>query len=167
MQTREQAERDLRDWALNNARRDTLVRNALRAGLTKTEIHTITGIARTTIDRILEAPPMATTTSYGTWNNKVERYSLTVEQSVFDALGDYADDYDREALTAAYRDAINDALPDGVTLAGDEFIGPHQPADDEFDGHPHTEDGALDIKAIVETIDFWEIAAKHDTSDDE
>lgn len=33
--------------------RDTLVRGAVAAGVSKNRIHTITGVARTTIDRIL------------------------------------------------------------------------------------------------------------------
>lgn len=45
--------RDLARWARNNAERDQLVRAAAAAGLPKTEIYALTGIARTTIDRIL------------------------------------------------------------------------------------------------------------------
>lgn len=54
MMKREQAEQDLREWAANRDRRDDLVRAAHQAGVTKHRIHTLTGIARTTIDRILE-----------------------------------------------------------------------------------------------------------------
>lgn len=106
----------------------------------------------------------STTTSYGTWNNRVEHYSANLATTVVEALGDYGDDYDVDALTAAYRDAINAALPDSVTLAGDEFIGPHRPDADEWDGYPTDEHGQLDIKAIVDGVDFWEIAEKHDKS---
>jgi len=105
---------------------------------------------------------MAITTSYGTWNNCVEHYSTGVAQTVTEALGDYADDYDVDAIVADYRDAINAALPQGVTLAGDEFIGPWRPADDEFDGYPVDDHGVLDIKAIVDGVDFWAIADRHD-----
>src|SRR5690348_15761001 len=45
-------------WA--SIERDELVRAAHEAGVSKNRIHTITGIARTTIDRILE-PPMPQT----------------------------------------------------------------------------------------------------------
>lgn len=37
------------------SRRDEVVRVAVASGLSKSEIHRITGIARTTIDRIIEA----------------------------------------------------------------------------------------------------------------
>ena len=47
-------------WAWASIERDDLVRAAHEAGVSKNRIHTITGIARTTIDRILE-PPMPQT----------------------------------------------------------------------------------------------------------
>lgn len=53
---RDEAEKQLTEWAANNAHRDDLVRAALAAGVSKNRIHTLTGIARTTIDRILEVP---------------------------------------------------------------------------------------------------------------
>lgn len=108
---------------------------------------------------------MTTTTSYGTWTNRCEPYAAGFAQSVRESLGDYADDYDLdgpEGLTRAYRDAINEALPPGVSLCGDEFIGPWKAADDAFDGYPLTDLGGLDIKAIVEDVDFWAIAARHE-----
>lgn len=46
-------EAELAEWAANNARRDELVRAAYHAGVSKHRIHVLTGIARTTIDRIL------------------------------------------------------------------------------------------------------------------
>lgn len=53
--TTEEAERLGAEWAEWNsdAQREKVVRAMLTAGLTKNRIHTITGIARTTIDRIL------------------------------------------------------------------------------------------------------------------
>jgi len=48
------ARRALMEWAANDRRRDDVVRAALAAGVTKTEIHRLTGIARSTIDRIKE-----------------------------------------------------------------------------------------------------------------
>jgi hypothetical protein len=105
---------------------------------------------------------MTATTSYGTWNNRVESGELTVEQSVLTALGDFAHEYDLDAIAADYRNAINDALPSGVSLNGDEFYGPYYTADRDFGDCPMDEDDRLDIKAIVETVDFWDIAAKHE-----
>lgn len=53
------AELRLAKWAACVAERDELVRGAFAAGIPKHRIHTLTGIARTTIDRILAAggPP--------------------------------------------------------------------------------------------------------------
>lgn len=51
---RQEAEQALRAWA--TIERDELVRAAHDAGVSKNRIFTITGIARTTIDRILDAP---------------------------------------------------------------------------------------------------------------
>lgn len=50
----EAAEKQLRDWARNNAERDQLVKAARAAGVSKNRIHTLTGISRSTIDRILD-----------------------------------------------------------------------------------------------------------------
>lgn len=105
---------------------------------------------------------MTTTTSYGTWCNRVDPYSTSLEASVEDALGDFASDYDVDGLVAAYRRAINDALPPSVSLCGDEFIGPWQPGPGEFDDYPHDEYGGLDIRAIVNSVDFWQLAEKFD-----
>lgn len=52
--TTEEAEAALQAWA--TVQRDELVQAAHQAGVSKNRIHAITGIARTTIDRILEAP---------------------------------------------------------------------------------------------------------------
>lgn len=56
--TREEAEAALQAWA--TVQRDELVQAAHQAGVSKNRIHVLTGIARTTIDRILEAPMGAT-----------------------------------------------------------------------------------------------------------
>jgi hypothetical protein len=52
--TTEEAEAALQAWA--TVHRDELVQAAYQAGVSKHKIHAITGIARTTIDRILVAP---------------------------------------------------------------------------------------------------------------
>jgi len=52
-----QAREMLTAWAAEQdavaARRDEVVRAAVEAGLSKAEVHRLTGIARTTVDRIL------------------------------------------------------------------------------------------------------------------
>lgn len=93
---------------------------------------------------------MTTTTSYGTWVNHGDG-ETTIEDNVTVALGDFVDDYDVDSLTAAYRGAINRVLPDGVSLHGNEFYGPHPRAD---------VDAA--IKAAIGSVDFWAIAADYD-----
>lgn len=50
--TPDQAREELAAWKANSDRRDPLVLASLAAGLEKTEVHKLTGIARTTIDRI-------------------------------------------------------------------------------------------------------------------
>lgn len=109
---------------------------------------------------------MATTTSYGTWNNHGDRSNVTVEATVTDCIAEYLDDYDFDAIVAEYREAINDALPNGVAICGDEFIGPYYEADCDFDDYQLDEDGQLDIKAIIAGIDVWKIIAKHDKTAD-
>jgi hypothetical protein len=52
--TRDEAEAALQAWV--TVQRDELIQTAHQAGVSKNRIFTITGIARTTIDRILEAP---------------------------------------------------------------------------------------------------------------
>jgi len=47
----------LTEWAEVTASRDERVRAAVAAGLSKHRVHVLTGIGRTTIDRILAAPP--------------------------------------------------------------------------------------------------------------
>ena len=105
---------------------------------------------------------MIVTTSYGTWANRVDPRALTVEQTIYETLGGYAGDYDIDAIAADYRDAINMALPEGVVLAGDEFIGPYYAEDATWGPELEDEDGRLDIKAIVDSVDLWAIVAKHE-----
>ena len=99
---------------------------------------------------------MATTT-YGTINTMVPAAgtATNLHDYVASALGDYADDYDIDAITADYRDAINEHLaPHGITLAGDEFHGPY----------PRPENAAEVIAEAGEDVDLWEIVARHDTA---
>jgi len=105
---------------------------------------------------------MIVTTSYGTWANRVDPRALTVEQTIYETLGGYAGDYDIDAIAADYRDAINMALPEGVVLAGDEFIGPYYAKDATWGPELKDKDGRLDIKAIVDGVDLWAIVAKHE-----
>jgi len=98
---------------------------------------------------------MTTTTRYGTWTTLVNDYETAPEEGLNGYLGDASpDEYDMAGIYAAYRQAIKDALPGGVSLCGSEFIGPAYPEPGEFDDYPTDEDGRLDIGAIVEDLDF-------------
>jgi hypothetical protein len=101
-----------------------------------------------------------TTTSYGTWSSLVNTYETSPEDGINAYLGD-ADptEYDMDAIYAAYRQAIDDALPADVSLCGNEFIGPAYPEAGEHDDYPQGEDGALDIGTIIEDLDFDTAAA--------
>lgn len=91
------------------------------------------------------------TTQYGTWTNHVPG-ELTPEQGVAVALDEFAEDYDVPALIAAYRAAIGEALPAGVSLCGDQFIGPW----------PIRTGITRAIGAAVASVDFWALAAAHE-----
>ena len=89
---------------------------------------------------------MTTTTYYGAWGEHGDG-CLTVKDHVTGALGEFAGDYDIDAIIEDYQDAINAALPDGVALSrGVEFYGPYRPDDSDFEGCPRDSDGRLDIK---------------------
>jgi len=53
------AEAALTAWAAGNAKRDQVICDAVDAGISVNRIHQITGVARTTIDRILRAEESA------------------------------------------------------------------------------------------------------------
>ena len=54
----------LTEWASVAASRDDRVRIAFASGLSKSEISRLTGVARTTVDRILEARPARCQTAH-------------------------------------------------------------------------------------------------------
>lgn len=107
------------------------------------------------------------TTSYGTWNNHGDRLALTVEQTVEEAFGSEGPaGFDVDSIVSEYRDAINDALPDGVTLTGNEFIGPAYRTDETWGPEAKNEDGELDIKTIVVGIDLGSIIERYGPKED-
>ena len=113
---------------------------------------------------------MTTTTSYGTWTNRVNTYSTGPDADVLDYINGGDSDWQEllEAsgalarIQAEYRDAIDRVLPDGVSLCGTEFIGPWQPEDGEFDGYPTDEHDNLDFAAMVEDIDLADIIDRNE-----
>lgn len=96
------------------------------------------------------------TTSYGSWGTY--RNQPTLDAEVHAALGDQADEFDTDAIADEYRRAINDALPEGVELHGDELYGPCDQA-----GQWTVWFGAHEFEQAVDVdVDFWEIAARHE-----
>lgn len=63
--------------------------------------------------------------------------------------GDYAEDFDTEAITGEYRDLINEALPPGFYLAGEDLYGPYPVQE-----HP-------DVRGIADSIDLTEVLERH------
>ena len=94
MTNREEIEQQLTEWAANNARRDGLVRAALLAGVTPNRIHTLTGIARTTVYRIKESAMAVTyTAAIGTASDVVAGDFCDVMVAENDIVG-YREDED-------------------------------------------------------------------------
>lgn len=117
---------------------------------------------------------MATTTTYGSWVN-ITSDSLTVEETIANyvsgADSDWRERFEStgaaERVATDYRQAIQDALPAGIFLAGNEFIGPYYEADQEFDAadYPRNDEDEIDLTAIVESVDLAPIVERHDPED--
>lgn len=105
---------------------------------------------------------MTTPTSYGTWLNHTE-HSLSPESVLLDYINggdsDWCHRVDEsgafECMASDYRDAVQAALPEGVWLTGNEFIGPAYEKDYSWDGE-------LDISEIIEGIDVGPIVERWD-----
>lgn len=72
---------------------------------------------------------------------------------VQDIVGDYADDYDLDAIEADYREAVGECLPEGLTLCGEEIYGPY-PQRFSFD--------VIAFREALEEIDTNTILARHE-----
>jgi hypothetical protein len=93
---------------------------------------------------------MTTTTSYGTWFHFVRTTSLGLRDLVDEVLGEHFDKATLDAVETDYRAAINAALPEGVSLAGNEFYGPHPLDWAKRDA----------IADAVESVDIWAILGR-------
>jgi hypothetical protein len=91
------------------------------------------------------------TTEYGTWGD-VGGSTVTVEDYIAVALGEHGEGFDVEAIASDFRKAVNEALPEGVSLNGNLFFGPHGVAAED----------RPDLRETVDSVDFWEIAVRHD-----
>lgn len=92
-------------------------------------------------------PRKMITTEYGTWIS-FGGSCTTLEEEVAAAIGKHTDDYDVSAIQKAYREAINNALPDEITLHESTFYGP-QPIKD------------VNIIQILDSTNFWKIVGQH------
>ncbi|GAA0971630.1 MULTISPECIES: hypothetical protein [Actinomycetes] len=155
--------------ALTAARQDAVLEMRDKDNASHGDVAKALGISRSRAQQIAEGRSKGTTkprtrsvttTSYGSFYNHAK--ALNPESYVADALTEYGDDYDVDGLVAAFREAIDAQLPDGVVLAGDEFLGPAYAADRDWDPALNDEDGHLDIATLVEKVDFWALAAKFD-----
>jgi hypothetical protein len=103
-------------------------------------------------------------TSYGSWNNYTH-YNTCPGADILDVINGGDSEWqqrmeDTGALNAIETEwcaAIQAALPEGVTLTGDEFIGPHH-ADPAYSD----EIAEFDIRAAIEDIDLQAIIERHD-----
>lgn len=93
---------------------------------------------------------------YGEWCN-FQGWENSIEGTVETTLGDAADDYDVPAIALDWWRTINETLPDGVTMSGNEFFGPCDPAD-------YTWDGAIEavITELIKSFDVWTIAPRYE-----
>lgn len=88
-----------------------------------------------------------TTTDYGTWNN-YNRFETSPMASVLAALSgsdtEWLDRMDAagaiDSICSDFCSTISDALPDGIVLTGDHFIGPY----------PYSEEGGEAIERAIE-----------------
>lgn len=120
--TTEEAERQLREWAAAVARRDDLFRAARRAGISKNRIHILTGVSRTTIDRIPGIEDGMTTTT-----SARNHASLVLRQANYPPVA--ADSYARILANAgvlteyAYQGEAIDVLAEaGLTVLQSERV---------------------------------------------
>lgn len=97
---------------------------------------------------------MSARTVYGTWVN-FGTGETDPETNVAVALGDHVDDFDVVGLVAAYREAIADALPEGVALVGAEFHGPW----------PMPEGAGDAVAEAVGSVDLWALAERFDRAE--
>lgn len=76
-----QAQELLSDWAVVVRSRDERVRTAVESGLSKSEVSRITGIARSTIHRIIESAPDGSPRVGGAMSAGQSGYSLRYARS--------------------------------------------------------------------------------------
>jgi hypothetical protein len=104
---------------------------------------------------------MTTTTVHTTWALTFSSSSPDPRHDVLNALGEYAGDYDTDALTRAWVDALAAALPDALTLASNGEV--YGPAGWTGNAAQALRDAVNGIDGTG-GVDFWALAAQHDTT---
>lgn len=98
---------------------------------------------------------MTTTTSYGTWFEHTGwSGAATLRQGIETSLSSYVADFDVDGIERESREQLAEALPDGITLNGDEFYGPA----------PRPENAHELIQAAIDATggeEYWELVARH------
>ncbi|MFL1427146.1 MULTISPECIES: hypothetical protein [unclassified Nocardiopsis] len=96
------------------------------------------------------------TTEYGEWGSYgvVTGRTTHVEDYVRNAIAGQVE-VDIDDVTTDFREALNEQLPEGVTLNGRIFYGP-------VEGRP--EWNADVLAAAIDAVDFWAIVAEHDNT---
>lgn len=122
------AESQLTTYRAWLARRDAIIRDAYRAGVPKLRIHHLSGVARSTIDRILKETTMTTTIASQNFGRAIHHYDLLTEIAERHGMTD------RDA-----HDAIHAAVEQLIQLDGeDAVIISRQPIQPELlDYNPH------------------------------
>lgn len=104
------------------------------------------------------------TMRYGSWNSYGDPPRRSVEATVLYFISTRESGWCRRVeqtgafvqMVADYREAINKALPEHVSLVGDDFRGPRYPADYTWT------DANFSITAIVRAVDLDKIIEAND-----
>lgn len=94
------------------------------------------------------------TIGYGFWNSSSGTGTDSIDDLVHKLLGEFVHEFDVDAIIDDFAQAIDAALPEGLSLHGGNFYAAYYP-------HHRGWDGDLDIAAIIESVDPWEIIPKH------
>lgn len=96
-----------------------------------------------------------TTVEYCSWMFLMGDSSINPESYVTQALGGHVEEFDVDAIVADFRAAVGAILPDGADLVGDAITGPE-------DGLDRFHARLPEIRRMINAINFWEIARRHD-----
>lgn len=96
-----------------------------------------------------------------------ESTTSSITELIVDALGEFVDDFDVEAIEDDYREALQGCLPEDASLCGDFiYLAVYDTTDhdDVWEARGDVLEARDDIRAAAEQIDFWAIVESHDLS---